>query len=150
MPRKAPTVTIIELKSKAEFSAIYPLIKQINQDMKKSEFNQMLKDMMAQGYRCVGAYKGKKLVGVCGLWIITRFWCGRYIEIDNLVVDKNMRSKGIGALLLKWVEKEAKKQKAHHIGAASYSTEGEAHRFYFKEKFIILGFYFARKLRRSR
>ncbi|MFW0777645.1 MAG: GNAT family N-acetyltransferase [Rickettsiales bacterium] len=150
MPRKDSAISIVELETKSQFESIYPLIAQINPDMTKKEFKQLLKEMLEQNYRCIAAYKGKKLVGICGMWCGTRFWCGRFIDVDNVVVDKSVRGQGVGALMMKWVEKEAKKQKANHVGADSYTKDGAAHRFYFRERFTILGYHFVRKLRRSR
>lgn len=149
MPRKAPAITIKELTGFDEMSALYPLIRQLNPDMMKSEFNQSLKEMLAKGYRCIAAYQGTKMVGACGMWSGTRFWCGRYVEVDNVVVDKDCRSAGIGAAMMNWVEKDAKRHKCTIVTAACYTKQHAAHKFYFREKFIILGYYFVRKLQQT-
>src|SRR6478736_3183452 len=51
-------------------------------------------------YQLIGAFDGATLVGVAGAWIATKIWCGRYLEIDNLVVDPGQRSAGVGSRLI--------------------------------------------------
>jgi GNAT superfamily N-acetyltransferase len=138
--------TIRELKGKAEFQSMFPLIKTLNKDMSKARFNALLKEMLPLGYRCVGAYEGTKLVGLCGFWVGYRFWCVKYIDLDNVVVDPTIRSKGIGRKMVAWVEKEGKKLGCSIAGLDSYTTAYSAHRFYFREGYSILGYHFTKRL----
>lgn len=141
------TVKIKELVSDSEFNAIYPLIEQLNPGLTRKQFSERLADMRDSGrYRAIGAYRGKKLVGVCGLWVFNRFWCGRFMEIDNLVVDQSQRNAGIGKLMTDWVERAAKHEKCNIVFAASYSHNHASHRFYFREKYIIKGFAFVKDI----
>ena len=139
---------IVELKTPVEMQRIYPLIKQLNPGLTRAEFTDRLKEMMAQNYRCIMATEGAKILGTAGFWQATRFWCGRYMEMDNVVVDRRFRNKGIGALLVRWVEKEARRRKCRLVMAASYAHNTASHRFYFRERYIILGYCFVKKLRR--
>ncbi len=145
-PRHTAGLSIRELKTRAEIETIYPLVKQVNPQVSKREFLTDLDTMLPLGYRCVGAFSVGKLVGACGLWIGRRFWCGKYCEVDNLVVDKQARSGGIGALMMRWVEKEAKKEKCAIVMADSYTTNHASHRFYFREGYIIKGYCFYKEL----
>ena len=141
-----PSPQIRELKTLAELETIYPLVKQVNRDTSKREFKQQLAAMHARGYRCFGAFSGAQLVGACGLWHGTRFWCGEYIEVDNLVVDQSQRGGGIGALLMRAAEKEAKRLKCSLVMADSYTHNTDSHRFYFREGYIIKGFCFVKDI----
>ena len=145
MPRKASNITIRELKP-TEMLGIYPLVKQLNPELTRAQFNASLKEMLGNNYRCIGAYAGKKLAGVMGLWSGSRFWCGRYIEADNVVVDKSARSMGVGNLMMQWLDKEAKRLKCNIIKADSYTKNHDSHRFYFRQRYVILGFSFVKKL----
>lgn len=139
-------IIIKELTRKSEWLAMYALVKQLNKDMKRKQFEALLIEMLAKGYRCIGAYQGKRLVGVMGMWVGYRFWCGKYVDIDNVVVSKGQRGKGIGAKLLRWVEKEAKRLRCEIAVLDSYTTSPSAHRFYFREGYSILGYHFTKDL----
>jgi GNAT superfamily N-acetyltransferase len=151
MPPHAPATrplacTLREIKTPAEWKAIFTLVKQQNKDMTRKEFETLLAEMRKQGYRCVGAYAQGALVGIMGFWIGYRFWCHKYIDIDNVVVEKSLRSRGIGRKMLAWVEKEAKRQNCAMAVLDSYTTGHNAHRFYFREGYCILGYHFTKHL----
>jgi GNAT superfamily N-acetyltransferase len=38
----------------------------------------------------------------------TKLWTGKYIELDNVVTDKNHRSKGVGKLINDFAAEKAK------------------------------------------
>ncbi|WP_235826627.1 GNAT family N-acetyltransferase [Acidithiobacillus ferridurans] len=46
---------------------------------------------------------------MAGIWLGTRFWCGRYLDVDNVIVDPQYRGVGIGQQLMDWVENYAHK-----------------------------------------
>ncbi len=139
-------VTLREITQKAEFQSLYPLIRLQNKSITKKEFQTLLSEMLPKGYRCVGAYEAGALVGIMGFWIGHRFWCKKYIDIDNAIVAESHRSKGIGKRLLAWVEKEAKSQNCTMAGLDSYTTAHKAHRFYLREGYCILGYHIIKHL----
>lgn len=140
------SISLREILHASEFLAMYKLVKLQNKDLARKEYSRLLAEMLPMGYRCVGAWQGKKLVGICGFWSGTRFWCGRFIDLDNVIVDSALRSKGIGKKLVAWVEKEAKRHKCKIVGLDCYVTAHDAHRFYFREGYISLGYHFIKKL----
>ncbi len=137
---------IIELKTTADFAPALRLLKQLNPTMTKQKFASCLKKMLPQGYRCIAYVEKGKYVGICGFWHGTRFWCGDFIDLDNVVVDEKIRSKGVGKKMLDWVEKEAKRLKCDQLGLDCYTTHHAAHRFYFREGYIIRGYHFTKAL----
>jgi GNAT superfamily N-acetyltransferase len=146
MPRKAPAVIIRELLLPKEASLLFPFIRQLNPAITKTAFNQSLKEMLPLGYRCIIALDGKNPIGACGIWTANRFWCGRFMEVDNVVVDQKARSGGIGKHMMDWVEKEAKRTNCKLVIADSYTHNVASHRFYSREKYIIKGFCFVKEL----
>lgn len=125
---------------------MYPLVKQSNPEMTRRQFETLLGAMLNEGYRCIGAYQGKKLVGVAGFWVGWRFWCGKYIDIDNVVVGKAYRGQAIGQQMMRWVEKEGKRLKCVIAVLDSYTRSHRSHRFYFREGYVILGYHFTKDL----
>src|ERR1051325_5180295 len=99
--------SICEL-SKAEMFLQLPLINQLSPDITQKDYERMLEDMLKNGYRMIGIFEKEVCVGISGFWIGTKLYSDKYLEPDNVVVDKNYRSNGIGKLLLDWLTEEAK------------------------------------------
>lgn len=149
MSQKTParkSILIREITAQEEWVAMYALIKQQNKDMTRKDYNSLLKEMRARGYRALGAFDGAKLVGVMGFWVSYRFWCQKYIDIDNVIVDQSHRNRGIGKKLLTRIEKEGKRQNCDMAMLDSYVTAHQAHRFYYREGYVALGYHFTKHL----
>ena len=106
----------------------------------------MLRDMLRHGYRMAGAFAAKKCVGISGFWISTKIYSGKYVELDNVVIDKNYRSQGIGKQLCDWIVVEAKKLGCTTAMLDAYSENSSGHKFYFREGYILRGFHFIKKI----
>lgn len=143
---KSLPVAVRELKTKEEWLAMYGLIRQSNRKMSRRQFENLLIEMLAHGYRCAGAYSGGKLVGVAGFWIGYRFWCRKYIDVDNVVVDEKLRGKGIGRKLMRWIEKEGRRLNCESAHLDCYTSLSASHRFYFREGYTIIGYHFIKDL----
>ncbi len=140
---------IIELKTPADFAPALRLLKQLNPSMDKKTFDARLKKMLAQGYRCISYVEKGKYLGLCGFWHGTRFWCGDFIDLDNVVVDEKARAKGIGKAMVAWVEKEAKRLKCDQMGLDCYVTHHPAHHFYMRQDYIIKGYHFIKPIKKK-
>lgn len=97
-------------------------------------------------YHLVGAFDGPDLVGLAGAWVATRIWCGRYLEIDNLVVHPGQRGTGVGSLLIRHLEARALQEKCNLVVLDSYTANHPSHRLYHRLGFEIWGFHFAKPL----
>ncbi len=67
----------------------------------------------------------------------TKLFSGKYIDVDNVIVDPTHRSKGIGSVLMKWIEKHAKDIDAKMIVLDAFVGSTQAHKFYFKETTLL-------------
>ena len=122
------------------------LIKQLSPELSKAAYLHHLPEMIRVGYRMVGVFHSSKCIGISGFWIGTKLYSGKFIEPDNVVIDKKYRSKGIGKLLLHWLEQEGRKQKCKTIMLDAYLENISGHRFYYREGFVARGFHFLKKL----
>lgn len=139
------TIEIREIPA-ADMGSIFPFIKQLNKDMTDDRFTVLLKQMLEKDYRCAGAFKEGKLVGIAGFWELVRFWCGTHVDIDNVVTDENQRGQGIGKKLIGWIEDWARERGYTFAVLDSYAHNTDSHRFYFREGYIIRGFHFTKDL----
>lgn len=94
----------------------------------------------------VGVFDGKKCIGISGFWIATKLYSDKYIEPDNVVIDKNYRSKGVGKKLFKWLEKEGKCNGCKTIMLDAYVENFSGHKFYWREGYTARGFHFLKRL----
>ncbi len=124
------------------------LLTQLNPETPAALIAQRLDTLLADHshYQLFGAFAGGKLAGVAGAWIATKIWCGRYLEIDNLVVDPNQRSAGIGSLLIQHLESLAKERDCKIVVLDSYTANRPSHRLYHRLGFEIWGFHFVKPL----
>lgn len=97
-------------------------------------------------YRLAGAFVDGRLAGVGGAWIATRIWCGRYLEIDNLVVDPDLRSSGVGTRLIGHFEAVARGLDCRVITMDAYTFNHGSHRLYHRLGFEIWGFHFIKPI----
>lgn len=74
-------------------------------------------------------------------------YCGLRFEIDDLVTDPDHRSRRHGSTLLNWLETKALDLGCRTVTLNSATRRADAHRFYFRQRFEILGFHFSKSVR---
>jgi len=138
---------VIRLLEKNELAMILPLIQELNPGVPPDVLAQRLQDMTAQGYQCAAAFAGDYCIGVAGIWLGTRFWGGRYLDVDNVIVDLQYRGTGIGQQLMDWVERYAHREGCEIMVLDAYVTNDLAHKFYQRNGYQIVGYHFVKSLR---
>jgi GNAT superfamily N-acetyltransferase len=127
-----------------ELPLVLPLIELHNPKIPPEELRLRLESMIPHQYHCIAAFQENRMVGVAGYWIGVRFWCGKYMDVDNVVVDPGLRSRGIGSRMMEWLHHKAAELQCQLVVLDSYVNYAEAHRFYFREGYQIVGFHFKR------
>lgn len=124
------------------------LLTQLNQETPAALIEERLRTILADHphYELYGAFVGDRLAGVVGAWVATKIWCGRYLEIDNLVVDAGQRSLGIGGLLMQHLETLARERGCTIIALDSYAANRSSHRLYHRLGFEIWSFHFIKPI----
>lgn len=125
----------------------FPLIQQLNPKMSMARYTSLLRAIVDQGnYFQIGCFDGDRQIGLSGIWIGTKVWCGKYLEVDNFIVDEKYRGQGIGKKLLEWADQRAREENCEMIALDSYVVAEGAHRFYFTNGFKIEGFHMTKRL----
>ncbi|QCW99814.1 GNAT family N-acetyltransferase [Aggregatimonas sangjinii] len=90
--------------------SILPLVDLLNNGAIPYELlRERLQHMIAMGsYKCIGIYEADELIGICGVWILNKFYVGKHIEPDNVFIKKKYRNQGVGHLLMEWLFEYAK------------------------------------------
>lgn len=133
---------------KQDILSIMPLMQIINTKTPKDILEQRVLEMSENpNYKCVGMYDDEKLIGICGLWFMTRHYIGRSAEPDHVIIDPAYRSQGLGSKLFSWIEKSIKKDGYEALELNTYVSNPKSHKFYYNEGYNILGFHFLKIIR---
>lgn len=120
----------------------FPLIQEMYPTITREKYSQELDVMIPLNYGQVAIYDGNVCAGLTGYWIGSKLWCGKYMELDNVIVSSNYRRKGIGQQLFEYMETKAKALECTILALDSYTDNFDAHRFFYEQKYIPRGFHF--------
>lgn len=129
-----------------ELPMIWPLISEANAQMTRDDFDARLQEMIGLGYRCLAAFEGDTLAGICGYWYGVQFWCGPYMELDNVRVHPDFRGKKVGDILLAEIENMGREKGCKLAWLKSYTHNTPAHKFFHRNDYWIQGFIFRKNL----
>ena len=134
------------LTQKAEMLTHLDIVKQLYPDFTVEKYGTLLDEMLKANYQQVIVTKNNKTIALTGVWIGTKLWSGKYIEIDSFVVDEDFRGQKIGDILIKEVHKIAEKEAANQIVLDAFTTNFTAGKFYINHGFQPKGFHFVKIL----
>lgn len=121
----------------------WPVIAQLRPHLSEADYLTMVARMrVADGFRVFAAMRDGVVVGVAGLRPMELLYCGRILQIDDLVVNDGERSKGVGKALIDHVKAVAKAEGRGEVHLDSGMARMDAHRFYDREGFERLGYHF--------
>jgi len=135
-------LVVRELIDKEEMLKNLSVLQDLYPSLTLSEYSSELDLMLPHNYGQVGVFEGDICLGLSGFWIGTKLWCGKYLELDNIVVSKTQRSQGIGKLMFDFLHKKALENECTMLSLDSYTTNFKAHKFFYKEGFAPKGFHF--------
>lgn len=126
---------------------IAKLGKQLNPKLAIKQIESYLTEMFSfDNYNCFGFYQNDQLIGVSSGWITVRLYCGKQLELDNVIIDHNLQSKGLGSLFFELIENWAKQHGFDTIELNTYVQNSKSHKFYFNKGFEIIGYHFQKKI----
>ncbi len=137
---------ILRLQTVEEMLGSFELIKQLTPTLNINTYRQYLGDMVPHNYFQIIIRLNQQTLGVSGCWIATKLYCGRYLEIDNFVVDKNHRSIGIGEKMMNYLDRIARENHCDVMMLDAYRENIRAHAFYERCSFRAKGFHFIKKV----
>ncbi|WP_295421109.1 GNAT family N-acetyltransferase, partial [Sulfurovum sp.] len=125
----------IELIDNKKINSIIPLLKILNTSISEETLEERLSDMTKEGYQCVGAFDNDKLIGICGLWILTKYYAGKHIEPDNMIILPEYQNQKIGSKMMQWIYSYAKDNDCVASELNCYIDNKAAHKFWEKENY---------------
>lgn len=126
---------------------ILPLLTQLNTKTPVDLLKRRVLEMANQNYECAGMYLDTELIGICGIWYMTRHYIGKSSELDQVIIDPKLQSKGYGAKFIQWISVYLKNQGIEACELNAYIENTKSHIFYEREGFTKKGFHFVKILR---
>jgi GNAT superfamily N-acetyltransferase len=124
--------------------AVYPVMRELRDELSESDFNAIYTAEHPHGYRIAAVFDGDECRAAAGYRMMTNFVSGRHMYVDDLVTAEAWRSKGYGRLLNEFLAGVARKEGCTSVQLDSNVRRHEAHRFYFRERYVITAFHFGR------
>ncbi len=135
-------LTIRELQGKNEMMGYITVLNAIYPSLTVEEYDRELDQMLSHNYGQAAVFDNEICIGLSGFWIGTKLWCGKYLELDNIVVLEKYRSKGVGKLLFDFLHKKAVEHDCTMLSLDSYTHNFKAHKFFYNQGFSPKGFHF--------
>lgn len=138
---------ILELTTKESMLEQLPIIQHLYADFTLEKYKSLLNEMLPINYKQVIVQENNETTALAGFWIATKLWCGRYLELDNVIVYPNHRSKGIGKVITEYLVQKAIDNDCTIAALDAYTTNFTAQKFYMNHGFIPKGFHFVKDLK---
>ena len=135
---------IRELKTIEEMISQLKVMQELYPSLTEIQYYEMLSEMIPNNYGQVAVFEDETCIGISGYWIGTKLWCGKYLELDNVIVSKSHREKGVGKLISDFLENKAHLNNCTIQVLDAYTSNFKAHRFYYNQGFSPKGFHFVK------
>lgn len=140
------SLTVREMNGIEEMLQYLSLLNELYPSLTAVAYETELTDMLKHNYGQVGVFDGEECIGISGFWLGNKLWCGKYLELDNIVVSNKHRSRGVGKLLFDFLNQKAIEENCTMLSLDSYTTNYKAHKMFYNEGFAPRGFHFIKIL----
>jgi GNAT superfamily N-acetyltransferase len=100
---------IFVVRAERDLERCYPVMKELRPHLSYENFLSIYRQAHAQdAYEIVAIESGGEILALMGYRFLFDYVRGKHLYVDDLVSSEKMRSKGLGALLLRFAESAAK------------------------------------------
>jgi GNAT superfamily N-acetyltransferase len=114
-----------------------------------ADYRAKMQRVFAGGGRMVVAAEGDAVRGLAVWRVHENTAIGVHLYVDDLVTDARQRSRGVGHVLMQWLEQRACELSCVALVLDSGTQRTQAHRFYFREGLVVACFNFTKQLPRA-
>jgi GNAT superfamily N-acetyltransferase len=132
---------------KKELHKVLPLIMELSEYQTEEQvLKERMLEMFDQNYECFGVYKEEEIIGVFGLWFMTRHYAGKSCEPDHVFILPKYQNMGLGEQVFKFIFEYSKEKGCETSELNSYVQNFKSHKFYMNHGYVIKGYHFLKKL----
>lgn len=133
-------------ESDSQILECFPVMSQLRPYLKQAKFVEQVRYQMKEGYELAFLQVEGQIVAVAGFRISTCLASGKFLYVDDLVVDELKRSHGYGQQLFRWLIEYAIRHDCGHLSLDSGVQRFDAHRFYLMQRMSITSHHFSMEL----
>lgn len=111
-----------------------------------ANYSEQMNRVFAGGGRMIIAAENETVLGLAVWRILEKTFSRSEIYIDDLVTDVQYRSNGVGRALINWCENRGRELECTQLTLDSGTPRHQAHKFYFREGFVVTSFHFGKSL----
>ena len=140
-------VEFVPMDSAADCIASFAVMQQLRPHLTDAEaFAAQVQRQRQQGYHLLAARENGKVIGLVGYRHTENTLYGRFIYVDDLVVDASLQRRRLGEQLLDRVRDETRAQGYRWLVLDTGMHMALAQRFYFRQGLLPLGMHFSQDL----
>ncbi|MGA2495811.1 MAG: GNAT family N-acetyltransferase [Roseiarcus sp.] len=131
MSAVALSIRPIEVGEVGEVGACFALMRQLRPRLASvDDLEARWRRQAKGGYRAIAAGGEARPLALAGFRVLENFVHGRYLYVDDLVVDEAERGRGLGAALIDWLKAEGKALGCDNLVLDTALANTAAQRFY--------------------
>lgn len=138
-------VEILEFAA-ADYSRLPDMFAWLEPELPANTVAARVPAMLAQGWRCVGAFADDELVAMAGFGVRHHLFSGPVMYVENVAVLPDWRAHGIGVRLMRWIEALARQRGCNKITLDAYAVNAGARAFYQRLGYDPRGVHFVLEL----
>ncbi|KVM62938.1 GCN5 family acetyltransferase [Burkholderia gladioli] len=143
----SPDIAFRHLDTPAELSKAFTLMRVLRPHLADADaFVAQLERQRGETYRLLAAFDGERLLGLAGYRHQTNLLYGRFVYVDDLVVDPERQGHRVGARLLDAVRGIARDSGYARLVLDTGLHMALAQRFYFRNGLLARGLHFVEPL----
>ncbi len=121
----------IRLIEAGEIGACFALMRQLRPRLASAgDLEARWRRQVEGGYCAAAAWAEARPLALAGFRILENFVHGRYLYVDDLVVDEAQRGRGLGAALMDWLKAEGRALGCETLVLDTALANTAAQRFY--------------------
>jgi len=133
-------------QSDAQILECFSTLSQLRPHIQQESFLAQVHRQQQDGYQLTFIVEDHQAVAVAGFRISECLARGRFLYVDDLVVDQTKRSQNYGQHLFEWLKDYAKLHHCKNLELDSGVQRFEAHRFYLRQRMSITSHHFSLSL----
>ncbi len=132
---------------KKDLDKIIPFIMELGEyQIDEALLRTRFQEMLTQNYECFGVFLKDELIGVFGLWFMTRHYAGKSCEPDHVYIKKEYQNRGFGKEIFEFIFRYSREKGCETSELNAYVQNFRSHKFYMNHGYEIKGYHFLKKL----
>ena len=135
------------METEGDCIASFPIMQQLRPHLTDaSAFAAQIQRQRENGYHLLAAREHGQVIGLAGYRMTENTLYGRFIYVDDLVVDATLQRRRLGEQLLDRVRQQARALGYRYLVLDTGMHMALAQRFYFRQGLLPLGMHFSEDL----